>query len=65
VFVVTRMKNFVELDGPDPILAGMSKLERNTWETLFATYFQHRETYVMRYRADLSDDPRAAQADGK
>jgi hypothetical protein len=62
VFVVTRLKNFVELDGPDPIMAGMSKLERNTWETLFATYFQHREMYVMRYRADLSDDPRAAQA---
>ena len=28
-------------------------------------YFQHRETYVMRYRADLSDDPRAAEAAGK
>jgi len=59
VFVVTRLKKFQELDGPDPILAGMSKLERNTWESLFATYFQHRETYVMRYRTDLSDDPRA------
>jgi hypothetical protein len=62
VFVVTRLKKFQDLDGPDPILAGMSKLQRNTWESLFATYFQHRETYVMRYRADLSDDPRVAQA---
>jgi hypothetical protein len=65
VFVVTRLKNFVELDGPDPILAGMSKLQRNTWESLFATYFQHREMYVMRYRAELSDDPRAAEGKGK
>jgi len=62
VFVVTRLKKFQDLDGPDPIVAGMSKLERNTWESLFATYFQHRETYVMRYRADLSDDPRVAEA---
>ena len=61
VFVVTRLKKFQDLDGPDPILAGMSKLERNTWESLFATYFQHRETYVMRYRADISDDPRVVE----
>jgi hypothetical protein len=61
VFVVTRLKKFQDLDGPDPVLAGMSKLERNTWESLFATYFQHRETYVMRYRADISDDPRVAE----
>jgi hypothetical protein len=61
VFVVTRLKKFVELDGPDPILAGMSKIQQNTWESLFATYFQHREMYVMRYRADLSDDPRVAE----
>jgi hypothetical protein len=39
----------------------MSKLERNTWESLFATYIQHREMYVMRYRADISDDPRVAE----
>jgi hypothetical protein len=58
VMVVTRLKRFQDLDAPDPILAGMSKLERNTWESLFATYFQHREMYVMRYRADISDDPR-------
>jgi hypothetical protein len=64
VFVVTRLKKFEELDGPDPILAGMSRLERSTWESLFATYIQHREMYVMRYRADISDDPRVA-AKGK
>jgi hypothetical protein len=63
VFVVTRLKKFVELDGPDPILAGMSKIQQNTWESLFATYFQHREMYVMRYRADLSDDPRVAETE--
>ena len=61
VFVVTRLKKFQDLDGPDPIVTGMSKIERNTWESLFATYFQHRETYVMRYRADISDDPRAGE----
>ena len=61
VFVATRLKKFQDLDAPDPILAGMSKLERNTWETLFATYCQHRETYVRRYRADLCDDPRVAE----
>ena len=61
VLVVTRHMKFEELDGADAILAGMSKLERNTWESLFATFFQHRETYVMRYRADISDDPRAGR----
>jgi hypothetical protein len=65
VFVVTRLTKFQELDGPDPILAGMSRTERSTWEGLFQTYIQHRETYVMRYRADISDDPRVAQAEEK
>lgn len=62
VFVVTRLKNFQELDGPDPILAGMSRAERSTWEGLFATYIQHREMYLMRYRADISVDPRVVEA---
>jgi hypothetical protein len=65
VFVVTRLQKFQELDGPDPILAGMSRTERSMWEGLFVTYIQHRETYVMRYRADLSDDPRVAPVAGK
>jgi hypothetical protein len=58
VLVVTRLKKFQELDEPDPILGAMSRTERGNWESLFATYIQHRDIYVMRYRADISDDPR-------
>ena len=60
VLVVTRLKKFEELDAPDPILAAMSRAERNNWGSLFETYLEHREIYVMRYRADISDDPRVA-----
>jgi hypothetical protein len=62
VFVATRHKKFEELDGPDPILAGMSSSERNTWKGLSPTYIQEQEKYLMRYRADISDDPRVAEA---
>ena len=61
VLVVTRHEKFEELDGPDAVLAGMSRAERGNWEGMLATYMQHREMYVMRYRADISDDPRAAE----
>lgn len=60
VMVVTRHKKFEELDAPDPILAAMSRTERGNWENNFATYIERREMYVMRYRADISEDPRAA-----
>jgi hypothetical protein len=62
VLVVTRHKKFEELDGADPIQAGMSFGERNNWGNIFADYVEREEVYVMRYRADISDDPRVVEA---
>jgi hypothetical protein len=57
VIIATRLKNFAELDQPDPIYAGMSKADRSLWYGALATV-EHVETYIMRYRPDISSDPR-------
>ena len=58
VFIVTRLKNFAQLDQPDPIEAALSGVRRSQWLAGMAANVQHRETYIMRYRADISADPR-------
>jgi hypothetical protein len=58
VLVVTRHKKFEELDAPDPILAAMNRTAQSSWENQFSIYVEHRDTYLMRYRGDLSDNPR-------
>jgi hypothetical protein len=58
VLIVTRLKNFAQLDQPDPIQASMSGFQGRDFESMIVRYVEHRETYIMRYRADLSADPR-------
>jgi len=61
VLVVTRHKKFEELDGADPILTGMSRTERGSWDGILTTYVQRIGMYIMRYRADISVDPRVGE----
>ncbi|MCU1222405.1 MAG: hypothetical protein JWQ42_498 [Edaphobacter sp.] len=61
VFIVTRLHKFVELDQPDPIEAKLSPQERILLRKAIADTVEHRDTYIMRYRADLSTDPRTHQ----
>ena len=58
VFIVTRLKNFAQLDQPDPIQASMSGVQSAGYRSMIAHFVEHSETYIMRYRADLSTDPR-------
>jgi hypothetical protein len=56
ILIVTRLKNFAELDQPNPIEAVI-----NSYRFQFPfspNAIQHEDTWIMRYRADLSTDPR-------
>jgi hypothetical protein len=59
VFVVVRLKNFAELDKPDLLESAMSAHHRNMWHDVLSKTVDRTDTYVMRYRDDLSTDPRA------
>ena len=54
VLIVTRLKNYAQLDQPDPVGLSFS------WSTraLIGQMVEHTDTWIMRYRADLSTDPR-------
>jgi hypothetical protein len=56
VLIVTRLKNYAVLDQPDAVEAELNKLAPETLGRLI----EHRDTWIMRYRADLSTDPRPA-----
>jgi hypothetical protein len=58
VLIVTRLKNFAQLDQPDPIQSSMSGVQLAGYRSMNVHYVEHSETYIMRYRADLSADPR-------
>jgi hypothetical protein len=60
ILIVTRLKNYAELDQPDPVIASMSKLQRIGWLSALHNV-EHRDTWIMRYRADLSTDNRPAR----
>jgi len=61
ILIVTRLKNYAELDQPDPIMAGMSRLQQDRWQEIVSNNIEHTDTWIMRYRADLSTDPRPAK----
>jgi len=56
VLIVTRLKNYAVLDQPDAIESELNKLKLNP----LSDFVEHRDTWIMRYRADLSTDPRPA-----
>jgi hypothetical protein len=58
IIIATRLHNFAELDQPDPIAANLTPQERESIHKTFAETVDRRDTYIMRYRADLSTDPR-------
>jgi len=60
VLIATRLKNFAQLDQPDSIESQMSSHEREVWSDAIGKLVEHRDTWIMRYRADLSSDPRSA-----
>jgi hypothetical protein len=60
VLIVTRLKNFAQLDQPDSLESQMSSHEREMWTEAISKLVEHRDTWIMRYRADLSTDPRTA-----
>ncbi|WP_263367514.1 hypothetical protein [Edaphobacter bradus] len=62
ILIVTRLKNFAQLDQPDPIESNMSVGQRTAWHSVAKELTQHRDTWIMRYRADLSTDPRSPAA---
>jgi hypothetical protein len=54
VLIVTRLRNFAELDTLRLPLGGAPDLAH----TFTKPYIDHIDTWIMRYRADLSTDPR-------
>jgi hypothetical protein len=58
IFIVTRLKNFAQLDQPDPIEAQLTSQQRTALQKNIAATVEYRDTWIMRYRADLSTDPR-------
>ena len=54
VLIVTRLKNYAALDQPDAVESELNKWNPDTLGRLI----EHRDTWIMRYRADLSTDPR-------
>jgi hypothetical protein len=54
VLIVTRLKNYAVLDQPDPI-----ELELDKFPDTLSRLVEHRDTWIMRYRADLSTDLRS------
>lgn len=57
VLVVTRMDNFATLDHPQVALA-----EGKDWAKFLSLHVEHVDTYILRYRADLSSVPTAEAA---
>jgi hypothetical protein len=56
ILIVTRLENYAVLDQPDPI-----ELALNKWnQEALSRMIEHRDTWIMRYRADLSTDSRPA-----
>jgi hypothetical protein len=58
VIIVMRLKNFAQLDNPDFLESAMSSHHRNMWHDILSKTVDRTDTYVMRYRDDLSTDPR-------
>lgn len=58
VLIVTRLKNFATLDQGNPIKSMLSGHAEDMFRDLLAKTVDRRETFIMRYRADLSKDPR-------
>lgn len=58
ILIVTRLKNYEQLDHPDPVEANLSNAERKLWNDTLARTVDRTETYIMRYRTDLSTDLR-------
>ena len=58
VLIVTRLKRYEELDHGDAIEAALSEKERARWNEVLAHDVDRRTSFIMRYRADLSTDPR-------
>lgn len=60
ILIVTRLKNYAQLDQPDPLLSSLSEGQRTLWNETLTRTAEHTDTWIMRYRADLSSDPRVA-----
>jgi hypothetical protein len=58
ILIVTRLKNYAQLDDPDPISTNLSRSQRVIWTDALVYSVEHRDTWIMRYRADLSTDNR-------
>jgi hypothetical protein len=56
ILVVTRLKNYAVLNESDPIESELNKLPDTVGKLV-----ERRDTWIMRYRADLSTDPRPAR----
>jgi quinol monooxygenase YgiN len=61
IFVVTRFEKFADLDAPDPIQAHMTGPRRIVFQNMISHFVEHIDTYVMRYRADISAVPPPAK----
>lgn len=60
VLIVRRLQKFADLDQPDPILAHMPAEQRSAFQRIMTATVQQTDTYILRYRADLSTDPRTS-----
>lgn len=61
ILIATRLKNYEQLDHPDPVEANLSETQRKLWNETLARTVNRTDTFIMRYRADLSTDNRPAR----
>lgn len=58
ILIVTRLKNYAQLDQPDPVVSNLSESDSAQWRGALSKMVDRTDTWIMRYRADLSTDPR-------
>lgn len=54
ILLVYRLDNFAQLDNPDPVIAQLTPAQAETWKHTLATTVDHVDSFIMRYRPDLS-----------
>ena len=54
ILLVYRLDNFAQLDNPDPVLAQLTPAQSESWKHTLATTVDHVDSFILRYRPDLS-----------
>jgi hypothetical protein len=61
ILIVTRLKNYEQLDHPSPVEANLTEAQRKLWNETLTRTVDRTNTWIMRYRTDISTDLRPAR----